>query len=74
MSDLTGTSFNWTEVVGWQLGLIDVYQVEEAFMAIEFWKYHILSNLHSWPEYCLVSTMVGDHVGILGTVVSYFEL
>ena len=47
MSDLTGTSFDWTEAVGWQLGLIDVYQAEEASTAIGLWKHRIPSDLRS---------------------------
>jgi hypothetical protein len=37
--------------------------------AIGLRKYRIPSDLRSQAEYRLVSTMVGDHMGILGVVV-----
>ena len=41
--------------------------------AIGLGKYRIPSDLRSQAEYRLVSTTVGDHVGILGVVVSSFS-
>ena len=40
--------------------------------AIGLRKYRIPSDLRSQAEYRLVSTTVGDHVGILGAVVFFF--
>lgn len=40
--------------------------------AIGLRKYRIPSDLRSQAEYRLVSTMVGDHMGILGVVVFDF--
>lgn len=40
--------------------------------AIGLGKYRIPSDLRSQAEYRLVSTMVGDHMGILGAVVSFW--
>lgn len=40
--------------------------------AIGLRKYRIPSDLRSQAEYRLVSTTVGDHVGILGAVVFAF--
>lgn len=42
--------------------------------AIGLRKYRIPSDLRSQAEYRLVSTTVGDHVGILGAVVFVFAL
>jgi len=42
--------------------------------AIGLGKYRIPSDLRSQAEYRLVSTTVGDHVGILGAVVFFWVM
>lgn len=49
-----------------------VYHTISSSTAIGLRKYRIPSDLRSQAEYRLVSTTVGDHVGILGAVVFAF--
>ena len=49
-----------------------VHHTISSSTAIGLRKYRIPSDLRSQAEYRLVSTTVGDHVGILGAVVFAF--
>lgn len=53
-------------------GLINAYSAYLVSTAIGLGKYCIPSDLQSQAKYRLVSTTVGDHVGILGAVVFVF--
>ena len=65
--------FSWTGGVTCGPNRVKVYNLtsREKFLstAIGLRKYRIPSDLRSQAEYRLVSTTVGDHVGILGAVV-----